>query len=312
MPKFLNTPLAVIIIGVVVWIVAAGCLYEFFISPKLAELKAQTDIYEANKQYTDPLMMQQANQKVKDAQTQVAQAEAQWSYIDLHKNPDIELGNGFTSWQQLINELDFYLVPDLEKQLHTTGVHPLVNVSVAGPPNNPSEVNSFFGPGYMEIHVGAGGSGPAISVAAAPAPRAAAGGGGSVNYSFAGPGGAAPAGPPGGFGGGGGGGGGNGTIRVMGSFAAILHHVAMWNNFNRIAVITGLTLAGNSPDLTGSYDITLYEFPRDTGKPAAKPAAGGAPGPAGAAGAAAAPGATTDTGADRGRNVDTTPDGGRP
>jgi hypothetical protein len=70
----------------------------------------------------------------------------------------------------------------------------------------------------------------------------------------------------GGFGGAGGGRG-AGTIKVQGTFSEILHHISTWNNFNRIALIDGFTLSGNSPDLVGSYDVTIYEFPRNTDKP---------------------------------------------
>jgi hypothetical protein len=50
-------------------------------------------------------------------------------------------------------------------------------------------------------------------------------------------------------------------IQVVGTFPQILHHVAAWNNFNRIVLIDKLTLAGISPWVTGSYTATVYEFP---------------------------------------------------
>lgn len=269
MQKFFSTPLAVIIIGLVAWIVAAGCLYEFFIAPKAAELAEQTNIYNENKQYTDPLMLQQANQKVADANTQVAQAESQWSSIQVQKNPDIDLSNTMLAWKQLINELDFYLGPDLEHQLHTTGVTPLTNVTLGGPPNDPNAVLQYASYGYIPIQVQAGGGGGGGGGFAMGPPMGGFGGrGGGMTGppQFAGRG--APMGGPMGMGGfGGGGGGGGGTIKVEGTFPEILHHIALWNNFNRIALIDGLTLSGNSPNLVGSYNITIYEFPRNADKP---------------------------------------------
>jgi len=56
-------------------------------------------------------------------------------------------------------------------------------------------------------------------------------------------------------------------INVVGTFPQILHHVAAWNNFNRIVLIDKLQLAGISPWVTGSYTATVYEFPRNADKP---------------------------------------------
>jgi len=56
---------------------------------------------------------------------------------------------------------------------------------------------------------------------------------------------------------------GGSPIVVVGSFRQILHHVAAWNNFNRIVLIDKLTLVGISPWVAGAYTATVYEFPKN-------------------------------------------------
>jgi hypothetical protein len=70
-----------------------------------------------------------------------------------------------------------------------------------------------------------------------------------------------------------------GAISVVGTFPQILHHIAAWNNFNRIVVVDKLALEGISPWLTGTYTATVYEFPINGDKPGtAVPSTAGAGG----------------------------------
>ena len=78
-----------------------------------------------------------------------------------------------------------------------------------------------------------------------------------------------------------------GTVSVNGDFRHILTHFNDWQYFNRLVMVDGLNLVGNSPYMQGSYNATLYIFPQNDDKlPPLKTKAGGA----GAAGAAGAPG----------------------
>jgi len=53
-----------------------------------------------------------------------------------------------------------------------------------------------------------------------------------------------------------------GSITVAGNFDQVLNHAQRWNNFDRLALVDGLTLTGNSPRLQGTYTLTVYEFTR--------------------------------------------------
>jgi len=51
-----------------------------------------------------------------------------------------------------------------------------------------------------------------------------------------------------------------GAITVQGTFDQVLKHTERWNNFDRLAMVSGLTLSGNSPTLTGTYNLTVFEI----------------------------------------------------
>ncbi|MBC7805920.1 MAG: hypothetical protein H7145_07195, partial [Akkermansiaceae bacterium] len=51
-----------------------------------------------------------------------------------------------------------------------------------------------------------------------------------------------------------------GNVTVSGGFEQVLKHAERWNGFDRLALVDGLTLSGNSPRLTGTYTVTLYEI----------------------------------------------------
>jgi hypothetical protein len=53
-----------------------------------------------------------------------------------------------------------------------------------------------------------------------------------------------------------------GGFTVIGDFRKILSHVVKWNDFNRLAMINNLALHGNSPNMRGSYNLTIFIFPK--------------------------------------------------
>lgn len=54
-----------------------------------------------------------------------------------------------------------------------------------------------------------------------------------------------------------------GTITVSGDFRHILQHYYDWQRFNRLVLVDGLSLTGNSPYMTATYTATLYIFPQN-------------------------------------------------
>jgi hypothetical protein len=54
-----------------------------------------------------------------------------------------------------------------------------------------------------------------------------------------------------------------GSFSVTGSFNNILNYIQSWNKFNRLVQVDGLSLKGTSPNLTGSFALTVYIMPRD-------------------------------------------------
>ena len=79
------------------------------------------------------------------------------------------------------------------------------------------------------------------------------------------------------------------TITVNGDFRRILTHFYDWQYFNRLVLVDGLALHGNSPYMQGSYTATVYIFPQNDDKPAPPPVKG-------ASGGAAAPGGRSPMG----------------
>ena len=71
----------------------------------------------------------------------------------------------------------------------------------------------------------------------------------------------------------------NGQMTVGGDFRALLAHVLKWNDFNRLVLIDGLKLDGNSPNMQATYTATVFIFPQNSeklGATIAKSGAGGA------------------------------------
>jgi hypothetical protein len=70
-----------------------------------------------------------------------------------------------------------------------------------------------------------------------------------------------------------------GAVSVQGTFQNVLNHVVRWNRFDRLVLVDGLTLTGNSPRLTGTYNMRVIIFtrgePSATTIPQAGPSTGG-------------------------------------
>jgi len=106
-----------------------------------------------------------------------------------------------------------------------------------------------------------------------------------------------------------------GTVTVYGDFHHILTQFYSWQYFNRLVVVDGLSLQGNSPNMVGTYTATLYIFPQHddllepplvkaggagaTAGGGAAPVSGGYPG-GGSPGGSSYPGAGASSGSNRG------------
>lgn len=67
-----------------------------------------------------------------------------------------------------------------------------------------------------------------------------------------------------------------GPVTVGGDFRRILTHFYKWQSFNRLVLVDGLALDGNSPYMTGTYNATVIIFPQNDGElPAPVVKAGG-------------------------------------
>lgn len=78
-----------------------------------------------------------------------------------------------------------------------------------------------------------------------------------------------------------------GTVAVNGDFRRILTHFYDWQYFNRLVMVNGLSLDGNSPYMQGTYTATMYIFPQNgdnLAPPIAKAGGGGTAGSAGGSG----------------------------
>ena len=91
-----------------------------------------------------------------------------------------------------------------------------------------------------------------------------------------------------------------GTVSVAGTFPAILKHAERWNRFDRLILVTGLTLSGNSPRLVGTYSLRCFEITHGEkpGDPIPQAAAGAGGGFGGGPGSGPPPGYSNGPGGD--------------
>lgn len=53
-----------------------------------------------------------------------------------------------------------------------------------------------------------------------------------------------------------------GGFQVRGDFRTVLSHIRSWNKFNRLVMISPVSLRGPSPGMTAEYGVTVFIFPR--------------------------------------------------
>ncbi len=213
------TKAQIYIIGAVLAVIAGVGIFFGLVKPAMDEYDAQ------KKKFDDRSLVAarrgQAENGLKDAKKQVAQAEADWEVYLNRYMPPINVSNTYTAWQSLVNEQVNVLGPMLDKFVRADKSVRLqqVGFSLPAPPDDPNSALSelfVFSPG---------------------------------------------------------------SIQVAGTFKNVLKHAERWNNFGRLALVTGLQLQGNSPNLVGQYGVTIYEFTRgDKAKAVVIPQAGGGAG----------------------------------
>ena len=251
-------PIAIAAIGAVLCLLAVGLIFGLKIKPTQDEIAAQKARYDAAFPDSTPGAKLTAQKQVAAAVLQVNQTKYQWSLIEARLMPRYNVSlPRLTSWQQLSNELTYNLGPDIEHYIPGTGVVPLTSVSISPPPTSPNAITNA----PLIIPIGGSASSGGSSGGGGGYP----GGGGGSSYS-------------------GGGGGAAGSITVGGDFRRLLYHFLKWNDFNRLVLADNLSLHGNSPYMTASYNAEVIIFPQGDDK-LAKPivaAGGGAAGSAGA------------------------------
>ena len=70
-----------------------------------------------------------------------------------------------------------------------------------------------------------------------------------------------------------------GSMSVMGDFKRVMANIRRWNNCGRLVMVGPPKLAGVSPTLTATYDLTCYIFPVAKGGPMIQMAGGGTAAP---------------------------------
>jgi hypothetical protein len=56
-----------------------------------------------------------------------------------------------------------------------------------------------------------------------------------------------------------------GNITAQGDFKSLMNHVRRWSNCKRLVLVDGVSLTGNSPNLSVSYSIQCFVYPTATG-----------------------------------------------
>jgi len=52
-----------------------------------------------------------------------------------------------------------------------------------------------------------------------------------------------------------------GAFQVRGDFYTILRHVRRWKDFNRLVLLSPISISGQSPNMTASYNVTVFLVP---------------------------------------------------
>lgn len=220
----LTRPQIWIIFGVVSLIVLVTLIFTVN-KPQMEEIQKETERRDSRQLVAN--QKPQADQELKDALKQVAQANADWGVFERRFMPKINLTNVYQAWKQLQQERLFVLGPKLDRFVRSDKSVQIVQAQfqIPPPPDDPNQVLSPL-----------------------------------FTYS--------------------------GAVTVSGNFDAILKHVERWNTFDRLTLITGFALQGNSPRLVGSYSVQIFEFTQNPDKPGQTfpAAAGGAGGGLGGGG----------------------------
>jgi hypothetical protein len=137
--KFVN-PLTISAVGFVLTVLAGVLIYVLLIQKTLADVNMQTGIYQQNVGAESPQAKAAAEAAVTQAQVNVAAVQAQWTAIQIAKDPDIDYSDRMLAWNQYINELDFKLAPSIEQWLPSTGVKPTAPITTPAAPADPNAV----------------------------------------------------------------------------------------------------------------------------------------------------------------------------
>ena len=136
------SPWIVAAIGAVLSLLAIAAISFLLIKPTVDDTTAQQAIYDQNYPDSTPQAQQLAQKGLNDAKLKVQQIKFQYAVKSAAKMPPYDVSNRTLALQEITYELDHYLGPDLQRQLHTTGVKTDTQIVLPAPPLSPNDITA--------------------------------------------------------------------------------------------------------------------------------------------------------------------------
>lgn len=129
-------------VGVGLSLLAIVGLYFLLIKPTQEETAVQQGIYDQNFADSTPGAQKKAAKQLADAKLAVQQIKFKWAVVSAARMPRYDVSNRTLALQQITYELTRYLGPDLQRQLHTTGVRSDTQIAIPAPPLSPNDISA--------------------------------------------------------------------------------------------------------------------------------------------------------------------------
>lgn len=136
------SPWVVAGIGIALSLLAIAGIFFLMIRPTLDQTAAQQAIYDQN--YPDSTLSAQRNAQkgLTEAKLKVQQIKFQWAVKSAARMPRYDVSNRTLALKQITYELTRYLGPDIQHQLHVTGVVSTTQVVLPAPPLSPNDITA--------------------------------------------------------------------------------------------------------------------------------------------------------------------------
>ena len=135
-------PLIIGGIGAALSLLAIAGIYFLLIKPTLDATAVQQGIYNQNYPDSTEAAQRSAQKSLQAAKVQVQQTKFQWAVVSAAKMPRYDVSNRTLALNQITYELSHYLGPDLQRQLHTTGVKTGTQIVLPAPPLSPNDITA--------------------------------------------------------------------------------------------------------------------------------------------------------------------------